>query len=66
MEIHFHPMNSGFTEFSLQMKSAILSRHERQALALAVMGLSEAADIAWNWYQNRKNMVIYIYVFKII
>ena len=59
MEIQFYQMNNDLLEFSLQLTSGIQSRHERQAIALGLMGLTEAAEMAWNWYENRKNMVIH-------
>ena len=62
IKIMYHQLESDFPEVSFQMESALLSRHERQALIIAgLMGLTSAASLALNHYENRQNMVIHFF-----
>lgn len=59
IKIMYHQLGSDFPEVSFQMESALLSRHDRQAILMGLMGLTTAAGLAWNHYENRQNMVIH-------
>lgn len=62
IKIMYHQLETDFPEVSFQMESALLSRHERQALLIAgLMGLTSAASLALNHYENRQNMVIHLF-----